>query len=217
MVKNDWQELLQAEQEKPYFKALQDFIDEEYATTTIYPPREEIYHALDLTSYADTKVVILGQDPYHGPNQAHGLSFSVASNEAKFPPSVRNMFKELDADLGISRTDINLTDWANQGVLLLNTVLTVQAGKAASHRKKGWEQFTDATIKLLNEKEDQVIFVLWGGDAKKKQALITNSQHKVITAVHPSPLSAYNGFFGSKPYSQINQYLEEDGKMPISW
>ncbi|MBC1371946.1 uracil-DNA glycosylase [Listeria booriae] len=216
-MKNDWQELLQAEQEKPYFKALQDFIDEEYATTTIYPPREEIYHALDLTSYADTKVVILGQDPYHGPNQAHGLSFSVASNEAKFPPSVRNMFKELDADLGISRTDINLTDWANQGVLLLNTVLTVQAGKAASHRKKGWEQFTDATIKLLNEKEDQVIFVLWGGDAKKKQALITNSQHKVITAVHPSPLSAYNGFFGSKPYSQINQYLEEDGKMPISW
>nr|WP_311773201.1 uracil-DNA glycosylase [Listeria booriae] len=217
MVKNDWQELLQAEQEKPYFKALQDFIDEEYATTTIYPPREAIYHALDLTSYADTKVVILGQDPYHGPNQAHGLSFSVASNEAKFPPSVRNMFKELDADLGISRTDINLTDWANQGVLLLNTVLTVQAGKAASHRKKGWEQFTDAIIKLLNEKEDQVIFVLWGGDAKKKQALITNPQHKVITAVHPSPLSAYNGFFGSKPYSQINQYLEEDGKMPISW
>ncbi|MBC1356829.1 uracil-DNA glycosylase [Listeria booriae] len=216
-MKNDWQELLQAEQEKPYFKALQDFIDEEYATTTIYPPREAIYHALDLTSYADTKVVILGQDPYHGPNQAHGLSFSVASNEAKFPPSVRNMFKELDADLGISRTDINLTDWANQGVLLLNTVLTVQAGKAASHRKKGWEQFTDAIIKLLNEKEDQVIFVLWGGDAKKKQALITNPQHKVITAVHPSPLSAYNGFFGSKPYSQINQYLEEDGKMPISW
>ncbi|WP_311772233.1 uracil-DNA glycosylase [Listeria booriae] len=217
MVKNDWQELLQAEQEKPYFKALQDFIDEEYATTTIYPPREAIYHALDLTSYADTKVVILGQDPYHGPNQAHGLSFSVASSEAKFPPSVRNMFKELDADLGISRTDINLTDWAQQGVLLLNTVLTVQAGKAASHRKKGWEHFTDAIIKLLNEKEDQVIFVLWGGDAKKKQALITNPQHKVITAVHPSPLSAYNGFFGSKPYSQINHYLEEDGKMPISW
>nr|WP_312028231.1 uracil-DNA glycosylase [Listeria booriae] len=217
MVKNDWQELLQAEQEKPYFKALQDFIDEEYATTTIYPPREAIYHALDLTSYADTKVVILGQDPYHGPNQAHGLSFSVASSEAKFPPSVRNMFKELDSDLGISRTDINLTDWAQQGVLLLNTVLTVQAGKAASHRKKGWEQFTDAVIKLLNEKEDQVIFVLWGGDAKKKQALITNPQHKVITAVHPSPLSAYNGFFGSKPYSQINHYLEEDGKMPISW
>ncbi|MBC1306190.1 uracil-DNA glycosylase [Listeria booriae] len=216
-MKNDWQELLQAEQEKPYFKALQDFIDEEYAMTTIYPPREAIYHALDLTSYADTKVVILGQDPYHGPNQAHGLSFSVASSEAKFPPSVRNMFKELDDDLGISRTDINLTDWAQQGVLLLNTVLTVQAGKAASHRKKGWEQFTDAVIKLLNEKEDQVIFVLWGGDAKKKQALITNPQHKVITAVHPSPLSAYNGFFGSKPYSQINQYLEEDGKMPISW
>lgn len=216
-MQNDWQELLQEEQEKAYFKDLLQFVEAEYATTTIYPPREAIYHALDLTSYANTKVVILGQDPYHGPNQAHGLSFSVASSEAKFPPSVRNMFKELEADLGVTRTDINLTDWAEQGVLLLNTVLTVQAGKAASHRKKGWEQFTDAIIRLLNEKEEQVIFVLWGADAKKKQVLITNPQHKVITAVHPSPLSAYNGFFGSKPYSQINAYLEAVGKTPISW
>lgn len=216
-MQNDWQGLLKEEQEKAYFKDLLQFVEEEYATMTIYPPREAIYHALDLTSYADTKVVILGQDPYHGPNQAHGLSFSVASSEAKFPPSVRNMFKELEADLGVSRTDINLTDWAEQGVLLLNTVLTVQAGKAASHRKKGWEQFTDAIIRLLNEKEEQVIFVLWGADAKKKQVLITNPQHKVITAVHPSPLSAYNGFFGSKPYSQINAYLEAVGKTPISW
>ncbi|MBC1458238.1 uracil-DNA glycosylase [Listeria newyorkensis] len=216
-MQNDWRALLQEEQEKAYFKDLLQFVEAEYATTTIYPPREAIYHALDLTSYADTKVVILGQDPYHGPNQAHGLSFSVASSEAKFPPSVRNMFKELDADLGVSRTDINLTDWAKQGVLLLNTVLTVQAGKAASHRKKGWEPFTDSIIRLLNEKEEQVIFVLWGADAKKKQVLITNPQHKVITAVHPSPLSAYNGFFGSKPYSQINAYLESAGKAPISW
>lgn len=216
-MQNDWQELLQEEQEKAYFKDLLQFVEAEYATTTIYPPREAIYHALDLTSYANTKVVILGQDPYHGPNQAHGLSFSVASSEAKFPPSVRNMFKELEADLGVTRTDINLTDWAEQGVLLLNTVLTVQAGKAASHRKKGWEPFTDAIIRLLNEKEEQVIFVLWGADAKKKQVLITNPQHKVITAVHPSPLSAYNGFFGSKPYSQINAYLEAVGKTPISW
>lgn len=216
-MQNDWQALLKEEQEKAYFKDLMHFVEEEYATTTIYPPREAIYHALDLTSYADTKVVILGQDPYHGPNQAHGLSFSVASSEAKFPPSVRNMFKELEADLGVSRTDINLTDWAEQGVLLLNTVLTVQAGKAASHRKKGWESFTDAIIRLLNEKEEQVIFVLWGADAKKKQVLITNPQHKVITAVHPSPLSAYNGFFGSKPYSQINAYLQAVGKAPISW
>ncbi|MBA3925782.1 uracil-DNA glycosylase [Listeria rustica] len=216
-MQNDWQVLLKEEQEKAYFKDLMHFVEEEYATTTIYPPREAIYHALDLTSYVDTKVVILGQDPYHGPNQAHGLSFSVASSEAKFPPSVRNMFKELEADLGVSRTDINLTDWAEQGVLLLNTVLTVQAGKAASHRKKGWEQFTDAIIRLLNEKEEQVIFVLWGADAKKKQVLITNRQHKVITAVHPSPLSAYNGFFGSKPYSQINAYLQAVGKAPISW
>ncbi|MBC1499427.1 uracil-DNA glycosylase [Listeria weihenstephanensis] len=216
-MQNDWQVLLKEEQEKSYFKALQDFIEEEYATKTIYPPRDAIYHALDLTSYADTKVVILGQDPYHGPNQAHGLSFSVASDEAKFPPSVRNMFKELESDLGVTRADINLTDWAEQGVLLLNTVLTVEAGKAASHRKKGWETFTDTIIKRLNEKDEQVIFVLWGNDAKKKQALITNPQHKVITAVHPSPLSAYNGFFGSKPYSQINTYLKEAGKTPISW
>lgn len=194
-MQNDWQTLLKEEQEKAYFKDLLQFVEEEYATTTIYPPRAAIYHALDLTSYADTRVVILGQDPYHGPNQAHGLSFSVASSEAKFPPSVRNMFKELEADLGVSRTDINLTDWAEQGVLLLNTVLTVQAEKAASHRKKGWELFTDAIIRLLNEKEEQVIFVLWGADAKKKQVLITNPEHKVITAVHPSPLSAYNGFF----------------------
>ncbi|MBC1475558.1 uracil-DNA glycosylase [Listeria grandensis] len=216
-MQSDWQELLKEEQEKAYFKELQRFIEGEYATTTIYPPRESIYKALDLTSYADTSVVILGQDPYHGPNQAHGLSFSVASSEAKFPPSVRNMFKELEADLGVTRTDINLTDWAKQGVLMLNTVLTVQAGKAASHRKKGWELFTDAIIRLLNEKEEQVIFVLWGGDAKKKQALITNPQHQVITAVHPSPLSAYNGFFGSKPYSQINEYLEVAEKTPIVW
>ncbi|MBC1937369.1 uracil-DNA glycosylase [Listeria grandensis] len=216
-MQSEWQELLKEEQEKAYFKELQRFIEGEYATTTIYPPRESIYKALDLTSYADTSVVILGQDPYHGPNQAHGLSFSVASSEAKFPPSVRNMFKELEADLGVTRTDINLTDWAKQGVLMLNTVLTVQAGKAASHRKKGWELFTDAIIRLLNEKEEQVIFVLWGGDAKKKQALITNPQHQVITAVHPSPLSAYNGFFGSKPYSQINEYLEVAGKTPIVW
>lgn len=216
-MQNDWQELLKEEQEKAYFKNLQLFIEEEYATTTIYPPREEIYRALDLTSYADTKVVILGQDPYHGPNQAHGLSFSVVSSEAKFPPSVRNMFKELEADMGIARTDINLTDWAEQGILLLNTVLTVQAGKAASHRKKGWETFTDTIIQRLNEKEEQVVFVLWGADAKKKQVLITNPNHKVITAVHPSPLSAYNGFFGSKPYSQVNAYLEAVGETPISW
>lgn len=216
-MQKDWQALLIEEQEKTYFKNLQQFIEEEYATATIYPPREAVYRALDLTSYADTKVVILGQDPYHGPSQAHGLSFSVASSEAKFPPSVRNMFKELDADLGIARTNINLTDWAEQGVLLLNTVLTVRAGKAASHRKKGWEPFTDTIIRLLNEKEDQVVFVLWGADAKKKSVLITNPQHKVITAVHPSPLSAYNGFFGSKPYSQINAYLEAVGKTPISW
>ncbi|EUJ43221.1 uracil-DNA glycosylase [Listeria rocourtiae] len=216
-MQKDWQALLIEEQEKTYFKNLQQFIKEEYATATIYPPREAVYRALDLTSYADTKVVILGQDPYHGPSQAHGLSFSVASSEAKFPPSVRNMFKELDADLGIARTNINLTDWAEQGVLLLNTVLTVRAGKAASHRKKGWEPFTDTIIRLLNEKEDQVVFVLWGADAKKKSVFITNPQHKVITAVHPSPLSAYNGFFGSKPYSQINAYLEAVGKTPISW
>ena len=216
-MEKTWKTLLEEEQEKDYFKKLEEFLEEEYKVNTIYPEKENLYNALDLTSYEDTNVIILGQDPYHGPHQAHGLSFSIASEEAKFPPSLRNMFKELKADLDIERTNKNLTDWAEQGVLLLNTVLTVQAGKAASHRKKGWEKFTDTIINKLNEKDEQVIFVLWGGDAKKKVPLITNPKHKIIEGVHPSPLSAHNGFFGSKPFSKINVYLEEAGKNTINW
>ena len=216
-MKDIWKALLEEEKEKEYFKKLEDFLDSEYKTNTIYPEKENIYNAFDLTSYENTNVIILGQDPYHGPEQAHGLSFSVESDKAKFPPSLRNMFKELRSDLGIERNDRNLTDWAKQGVLLLNTVLTVQAGKAASHRKKGWETFTDTVIKKLNDKDEQVIFVLWGGDAKKKVPLITNPKHKIIEGVHPSPLSAHNGFFGSKPFSQVNEYLVKVNKNPISW
>lgn len=216
-MKDIWKNLLEEEKEKDYFKKLEEFLDNEYETNTIYPERENIYNALDLTSYENTNVIILGQDPYHGPHQAHGLSFSIASEEAKFPPSLRNMFKELKSDLGIERTKRNLTDWTEQGVLLLNTVLTVQAGKAASHRKKGWEKFTDTIIKKLNDKDEQVIFVLWGGDAKKKIPLVTNPKHKIIEGVHPSPLSAHNGFFGSKPFSKVNEYLTESGKEPVNW
>ena len=212
-----WKKLLEEEKEKEYFKKLEEFLDKEYEENEIYPERKNLYNALDLTSYEDTNVIILGQDPYHGSHQAHGLSFSIESEKAKFPPSLRNMFKELKSDLDIERTERNLTDWAEQGVLLLNTVLTVQAGKAASHRKKGWETFTDTIIKKLNDKDDQVIFVLWGGDAKKKVPLITNPKHKIIEGVHPSPLSAHTGFFGSKPFSRINDYLEEAGKKPINW
>lgn len=216
-MKPDWIELLQSEKTKLYFSKLQNFVKEAYKTSTVYPPKTEIYNAFALTGYQETNVVILGQDPYHGPHQAHGLSFSIVSPEAKFPPSLRNMFKELETDLGIKRTNLNLTDWAEQGVLMLNTVLTVQEASAGSHRKKGWEQFTDHIIQLLNEKNEQVVFLLWGADAKKKTALITNPIHKIITGVHPSPLSAHAGFFGSKPYSKINSYLEKAGKKPIQW
>lgn len=216
-MKQDWKDILNQEMQKEYFQKLEKFVDDEYNSKDIYPAKENLYTALDLTGYSETKVLILGQDPYHGPNQAHGLSFSVASQDAKFPPSLRNIFKELEADLGISRTKRDLSDWAEQGVLLLNTVLTVQASKAGSHRGKGWEIFTDSIIKALNDKSDQVVFVLWGGEAKKKIPLITNSQHKIITSAHPSPLSAYNGFFDSKPFSKINKYLEEAGLDTINW
>jgi len=216
-MKQDWENLLRDEMEKPYFKELWSFLEQEYASQGIYPPRNLVYTALDLTGYADVRVVILGQDPYHGEHQAHGLSFSVASGTAKYPPSLRNMFKELEADLGAVRTNRNLSDWAEQGILLLNTVLTVRAGQAASHRGRGWEHFTDAIIKLLNKRQEPVIFVLWGADARKKLPLIGGGHHQVITATHPSPLSAYNGFFGSKPYSQINSCLCAWGRPEIRW
>ncbi|MGY3777349.1 uracil-DNA glycosylase [Isobaculum melis] len=212
-----WENLLAKEQKKPYFESLQTFVDTAYAETIVYPAEENIYQALKLTPYQQVKVVILGQDPYHGPHQAHGLSFSIASEEAKFPPSLRNIFKELATDVGIERTNKNLTDWAEQGVLLLNTVLTVEAGKAASHRNQGWEILTDCIIQALNLRAEPIIFVLWGADARKKVPLLTNSQHKIIECVHPSPLSAHRGFFGSKPFSQINHYLTEANQKPIQW
>ncbi|MDL2233369.1 uracil-DNA glycosylase [Ruminococcaceae bacterium OttesenSCG-928-L11] len=215
--KPDWEPLLRPETEKAYFRDLAAFVEREYAEQAVYPPKEQIFTALALTGYRETRAVILGQDPYHGPGQAHGLSFSVASEEAKFPPSLRNLFKELEADMGISRSTRCLTDWAEQGVLLLNTVLTVRAGQAGSHRGKGWEQLTDAVIRALNDRREPVIFVLWGNDAKKKLPLLTGPHHHILQSAHPSPLSAYNGFFGSRPYSRINGHLREMGQPEIVW
>lgn len=214
----NWTELIEEERQNSYFQELETFIHKAYEEKKVYPKKEEIYRAFELTPFEKVKVVLLGQDPYHGENQAHGLSFSVASSDAKFPPSLRNIFKELKTDLGIERTNRDLTDWAEQGVLLLNTVLTVDGDeKAGSHRKKGWETFTDHVINTLNMRDKPIVFVLWGNDAKKKIQLITNPKHKIITGVHPSPLSANGGFFGSKPFSQINEALVELGEDTIQW
>ncbi|MBC1419992.1 uracil-DNA glycosylase [Listeria fleischmannii] len=214
----NWTELIEEERQNSYFQELETFIHKAYEEKKVYPKKEEIYRAFELTPFEKVKVVLLGQDPYHGENQAHGLSFSVASSDAKFPPSLRNIFKELKTDLGIERTNRDLTDWAEQGVLLLNTVLTVDGDeKAGSHRKKGWETFTDHVINTLNMRDKPIVFVLWGNDAKKKIPLITNPKHKIITGVHPSPLSANGGFFGSKPFSQINEALVELGEDTIQW
>ncbi|MDR1567099.1 MAG: uracil-DNA glycosylase [Streptococcaceae bacterium] len=216
-MKSGWQALLKQEKDKPYFTQLWNFLKKEYHSEIIYPPKELIFHAFDYADFDEVKVVLLGQDPYHGSNQAHGLSFSVASNDAKFPPSLRNIFKELADDVGIQRTKTDLSDWAQQGVMLLNTTLTVRAANAGSHRNQGWEAFTDDVITLLNEREKPVIFVLWGNAAKAKTALITQPQHKIITSAHPSPLSAHNGFFNSKPFSKINYYLREMNEAEIKW
>src|SRR5690606_40419844 len=213
---NEWGKLLQQEQLKPYYKQLQQFIIAEYSTLNIYPKQDHLFRALELTDYSDTRVVILGQDPYHGEGQAHGLAFSVQPN-VKLPPSLRNMFKELENDLGIAAPQHgNLEGWARQGVLLLNTVLTVRAGEANSHQGKGWEVFTDEVIQLLSKRENPVIFVLWGKPAQAKKKLIA-AHHIIIESVHPSPLAAYRGFFGSKPYSTINRHLAELGQQAIAW
>lgn len=215
--KNDWQELLAPEMSKDYYKKLQLFLEEEYNSQTIYPEKDDIFNALDFTDYKDAKVVILGQDPYHGPNQSHGLAFSVKKG-VKVPPSLRNMYKELKDDLGIEIPNNGyLEKWARQGVLLLNTSLTVRGAQANSHRKIGWEIFTDKIISLLNDRKDPIVFILWGNNAKKKEELITQDRHCIIKSVHPSPLSASRGFFGSKPYSKANKYLESIGKKPIDW
>lgn len=212
----DWQEIFHNIKKEHDFSEMESFLEEEYQNKTIYPGRENIYQAFDLTPLDRVKVVILGQDPYHGPNQAHGLAFSVQP-DAKFPPSLRNIYKELEEDIGCKREIPHLQDWANEGVLLLNTVLTVEAHKAHSHKDIGWEIFTDEIIKSVSRELDDVVFVLWGKPAQSKIKLIDTERHHIIQSVHPSPLSAYRGFFGSKPFSKTNEYLTSNGKDPIKW
>ena len=217
MIGNKWDEYLSDEYKKEYFKELLEFVKKEYKTKTIYPKQNEVFNAFRYTDYDDLKVVILGQDPYHGPNQAEGLSFSV-SNKVLKPPSLKNIFKELESDLGIKYPESNsLKPWAKQGVLLLNAVLTVEEHKPTSHKDKGWEQFTDDVIKIINDKKEPVVFILWGAYARDKKKLITNKQHLVIESAHPSPFSARNGFFGSKPFSKTNEFLKKNGIKEIDW
>ena len=215
MFNKKWDIILKDEVKKDYFRELGKFVKEEYKNKTIYPAYDNIFNAYRYTDYDNVKVVILGQDPYHGPNQAHGLSFSVLID--KRPSSLNNIFKELYNDLGIVRTNNNLSDWAKQGVMLLNAIMTVEAGHPLSHKDKGWEEFTNNTIRALNAREKPVVFVLWGNFARSKKYLITNPRHKIIESVHPSGLSANRGFFGSKPFSQINTFLKENGMEEIKW
>ena len=214
----DWQQLLQQEWIKPYWQELTHFLNEAYTTKSVYPPREQVFSALHATPYEKVKVVLIGQDPYHGEGQANGMSFSVQKG-VKLPPSLRNMFKELHEDLGYDiPSSGDLTHWAKQGVLLLNNVLTVEEGQAGSHQKIGWEQFTDAVLQALLAKKEPLIFVLWGKQAQaKEKAIAKHPQHIIIKGVHPSPLSASRGFFGSKPYSTINTQLQKIGQAPIDW
>ncbi|MEK4176718.1 uracil-DNA glycosylase [Aeribacillus sp. FSL K6-1305] len=217
ILKNDWWGLLKEEFEKPYYKELREFLKQEYAHHTIYPDMYDIFNALHYTPYEEVKVVILGQDPYHGPNQAHGLSFSVKPGIAQ-PPSLKNIFIELENDLGCKPPNHgHLVKWAKQGVLLLNTVLTVRQGLANSHKGKGWEQFTDRVISCLNERERPVVFILWGRHAQAKKEMINMNKHFVIESPHPSPFSANRGFFGSRPFSKANQFLKSIGSEKIDW
>lgn len=217
VIGNDWDEVLEGEFDKEYYLKLREFLKDEYKTQTIFPDMYDIFNALKLTSYKDTKVLILGQDPYHNVNQAHGLSFSVKPGVVT-PPSLLNMYKELRDDLGCFIPNNGyLVPWAKQGVLLLNTALTVRAHQANSHKGKGWEIFTDNIIKTLNLRDDPVIFILWGNNARKKKDFIDTSKHFVIESAHPSPLSASRGFFGSKPFSKTNEILKSLGKSPIDW
>lgn len=217
MFNAQWDKVLLAETEKDYFKNLMSFIDSEYASKTVYPPRECIFNALKMTDFDMVRVVILGQDPYHEKGQAHGLAFSVNPG-IPTPPSLANMYKELESDLGCFVPNNGyLEKWAKQGVLLLNTVLTVEEGKANSHKKSGWTTFTDSVIKALNCREKPVIFLLWGGNAKEKLKFIDNPAHYVLSTVHPSPLSAYGGFFGCKHFSKTNKILKSIGEPEIDW
>lgn len=218
VFQNDWQQLLEEEFEKPYYEQLRKFVAEEYSKGPVFPPKDEVMQALQTVSYEQVKVVILGQDPYHGPNQAHGMSFSVKKG-VRQPPSLKNMLKELQDDIGCKIPDHGyLMKWAEQGVLLLNTVLTVRQGEANSHKGHGWEQFTDAVITKLAGRKQPIIFVLWGRPAQMKKSIIAqHPQHVILEAPHPSPLSAHRGFFGSKPYSKINTQLLAWGQQPIDW
>jgi uracil-DNA glycosylase len=213
----DWNPLLRDQFEEPYWRELQAFVRAERERHTVYPPHDEVFAALHLTPHADVKVLILGQDPYHGPGQAHGLCFSVRE-EVDIPPSLANIHAELESDLGCPRPGHgNLEHWARQGVLLLNTTLTVRAREAASHQRKGWEVFTDRVIAVVNDKPERVVFVLWGASARRKRALVDTSRHVVIESPHPSPLSAHKGFFGTRPFSRANEALAAAGRDPVDW
>jgi len=213
-----WKEVLKEEFSKAYFLNLMNYVSEEYTKYECYPPSETVFSAFEYTAFQNVKVIILGQDPYHGPNQAHGLSFSV-SGASKIPPSLRNIFKEINEDIGSSILDSgNLTPWATQGVLLLNAILTVRAGEAGSHQRKGWEQFTDAVLEKLSRDREGLVFMLWGGTAQKKEKMIDASKHLILTSGHPSPMSANRGYwFGNKHFSLANEYLKRKGEKPIVW
>ena len=216
-MKTDWNPVLRDQFDAPYWRELQEFVKAERARSTIYPPHEHVFAALHETPYASTKVLILGQDPYHGRGQAHGLCFSVQPG-VTIPPSLLNIHKELRDDLGIAPPDHGcLTAWARQGVLLLNATLTVRAGQANSHQGKGWERFTDRVIEVVNDKRERVVFILWGSSARRKRNLVDTSRHAVVESAHPSPLSAHNGFFGSRPFSRANAALVEAGRDPVDW
>jgi uracil-DNA glycosylase len=217
MGKTDWNPVLRAEFTKPYWAELQEFVHRERARHEVYPPHDDVFAALHLTPYGAVKVLILGQDPYHGPGQAHGLCFSVRP-PVPAPPSLQNIFAELHADLGVPVPGHgSLHHWADQGVLLLNATLTVRAHQAGSHQKRGWETFTDQVIRAVNDKPERVVFILWGSSARQKKALVTGPQHVVIESAHPSPLSAHRGFLGSRPFSRANRALEEAGRTPVDW
>jgi len=216
-IEQSWKEQLASEFEKSYFRTLTDFVRQEYATQRIYPKGSQIFNAFEKTPFDNVKVVILGQDPYHEPGQAHGLCFSV-NDGIMLPPSLQNIYKELEDDLGIPpKASGNLERWAKQGILLLNATLTVRAHQAGSHQQRGWEEFTDAVIHRVAEKKEHIVFILWGSYAQKKGEFIDSFRHSVLKSAHPSPLSSYRGFFGSKPFSKTNQYLVQTGQTPIDW
>jgi uracil-DNA glycosylase len=218
MISNDWLAAVGDEFHKPYYRELYQFVKEEYSTRVVYPPADDIFNALHLTPLHEVKVLILGQDPYHNEHQAHGLSFSVLPDQREIPPSLQNIYKELQDDLGCNIPNNGyLEKWARQGVLLLNTVLTVRAHQANSHQGKGWEQFTDAIIRAVNAQDRPIVYMLWGRPAQMKASMLDNPKHLILKAPHPSPLSAYRGFFGCRHFSQANEFLQAHGQTPIDW